>query len=38
MKHVFDENGITYLWGANRTRGFKERQSPTIRTAPLAAG
>ncbi len=26
------------LWGANRTRGFRERQSPTIRNVPLAAG
>ncbi len=26
------------LWGANRTRGFRERQSPTIRSVPLAAG
>ena len=26
------------LWGENRTRGFRERQSPTINSVPLAAG
>lgn len=26
------------FWGANRTRGFRERQSPIIKTVPSAAG
>ena len=26
------------LWGADRTRGFREKQSPTIKTVPWAAG
>lgn len=26
------------FWGANRTRGFREKQSPIINNVPLAAG
>ena len=26
------------LWDVNRTRGFREKQSPTIKSVPLAAG